>query len=104
MAPNLPKLSILFFLLSVVNPFPFVEPRALEASEDPFAKTLQHLKGVHKGQKVKGVCKLKSYLQKFGYLTNGNNSSNDNFDQNVESALKEYQAFHHLCATGYVHA
>ncbi|RDX75810.1 Metalloendoproteinase 5-MMP, partial [Mucuna pruriens] len=103
MALNPLKLSILFFLLSVVNPFPSVEPRTLEPSKDTFTKTLRNLEGVHKGQEAKGLVELKRYLEKYGYLTN-TNSSNDNFDENVESALKNYQVFHHLPATGEVDA
>ncbi|TKY50302.1 metalloendoproteinase protein [Spatholobus suberectus] len=55
MALNLLKLSISFFLLFVVKPFSFVEPKTLEAFEHPFTKTLQNLEGVHKGQKLSGV-------------------------------------------------
>ena len=101
MALNLLNLSILFVLLNIINPFPFAEPRTLEASTTPFSKTLQNLRGVHRGQNAKGVGELRGYLQKYGYLTKGS-SSNDNFDENVESALKHYQAFHHLRDTGVV--
>ncbi|KAK7381355.1 hypothetical protein VNO78_33991 [Psophocarpus tetragonolobus] len=95
------KLSIVFFLLFVVNPFPFVEPKASEASATPFGKTLQKLEGVHKGQRVKGVGELRGFLQHFGYLRKGN-SLNDSFDENVESALRHYQEFHHIPVSGEV--
>ncbi|KAG5081987.1 hypothetical protein JHK84_052025 [Glycine max] len=101
MALNLPKLPILFLLLSSMILFPFVEPQALKSPANAFAKTLQNLRGVHKGQKVKGVGTLRSYLQHFGYLANGD-SSNDNFDEIFESAIKDYQGFHHLHVTGVV--
>ncbi|KAG4914502.1 hypothetical protein JHK87_052059 [Glycine soja] len=104
MALNL-LISIPFFLLFVVNPFHFVEPRTLEVSEHPFTRTLRKLKEINKGQRVRGVGELKSYLKKFGYLTTNDNSSNNNhFDKNVEFALKEYQVFHHLRPTGRVDA
>nr|KYP39815.1 Metalloendoproteinase 1 [Cajanus cajan] len=105
MALNLPKVSILVLSLFVVNPFLLVEPRASEDSPHPFTKTLHTLEGVHKGQKMKGVAELKTYLRKFGYLKNDkNNSSNDHFDENVESALKNYQTYHNLRISGEVNA
>ncbi|KAK7381357.1 hypothetical protein VNO78_33993 [Psophocarpus tetragonolobus] len=94
-----------FLLFFVVEQFPFVEPRTLEASEHPFTRTLRNLKGIDKGQRVNGVGELKSYLKRFGYLTRNDNSANNNhFDQNVELALKRYQVFHNLRATGEVDA
>ncbi|KAL2335607.1 hypothetical protein Fmac_016820 [Flemingia macrophylla] len=106
MALNFPKLHMLFLsLLVIVNPFLFVEPIALEPTTHPFTKTLQTLEGVHKGQTVKGVAELKTYLRKFGYLKNDNNNSpNDHFDEYVESALKNYQTYHNLPITGKVDA
>ncbi|CAI0455689.1 unnamed protein product [Linum tenue] len=71
----------------------------------PFA-FLQHLKGCHKGDKLKDIPKLKSYLHKFGYLDYTNQTSPSNhstdryFDHRLENALKTYQANYHLNATG----
>ncbi|CAL1391984.1 unnamed protein product [Linum trigynum] len=64
---------------------------------------LQHLKGCHKGDKLKDIPKLKAYLHKFGYLDYTNQtspSSNDYFDDHLENALKTYQANYHLNVTG----
>ncbi|CAL1391985.1 unnamed protein product [Linum trigynum] len=74
-------------------------------SPSPFA-FLQHLKGCHRGDKLKDIPKLKSYLHKFGYLDYTNQTSPSNhstdryFDHRLEKALKTYQANYHLNATG----
>ncbi|KAI6675407.1 hypothetical protein NL676_003313 [Syzygium grande] len=66
---------------------------------------LNHLQGCHKGDRTKGVCELKHYLEKFGYL-NYNQSSDrihaddDNFDDALESAVKTYQFNYHLNVRG----
>ncbi|KAJ1390447.1 PGBD-like superfamily [Sesbania bispinosa] len=105
MALNLVKLSTSFLLLFFGNPFPIAESRITESPEHPFTKTLQNLEGVHKGQTVKGVSDLKNYLQKFGYLIIRNDqysktAFSDHFDENLESALKDFQKYHHLDTTG----
>ncbi|KAF2316189.1 hypothetical protein GH714_041530 [Hevea brasiliensis] len=63
---------------------------------------LKHLQGCHKGDKLKGIHKLKTYLEHFGYLNNKNKSqaNNDDFDDLLESALKTYQLNYHLKVTG----
>ncbi|WCJ20896.1 matrix metalloproteinase [Euphorbia peplus] len=64
---------------------------------------VKHLQGCHRGENVKGVHNLKSYLQKFGYLTYQNQSdlaNNDDFDDQLESAIKTYQLNYHLNSTG----
>ncbi|KAK2967879.1 hypothetical protein RJ640_029873, partial [Escallonia rubra] len=58
-----------------------------------------------KGQTVKGLHQFKLYLKKFGYLnydpSNKNSRADDDeFDELLESALKQYQANYHLKATG----
>ncbi|WVZ14331.1 hypothetical protein V8G54_011897 [Vigna mungo] len=102
MALNLLTFSISFFIFFVVKPFPIVESRTIEFSEHSFTKTLRNLRGIKKGQRMRGMIELKSYLNKFGYLNNY--SHTNHFDQNVEVALKEYQVFHHLRATGHMDA
>ncbi|KAK9067262.1 hypothetical protein SSX86_014588 [Deinandra increscens subsp. villosa] len=67
--------------------------------------TLKRLQGCHKGTKVQGLHNLKLYLSHFGYLNyhhtpNHVNSENDEFDQELESALISYQNFYHLNASG----
>ncbi|KAJ4719136.1 Metalloendoproteinase [Melia azedarach] len=70
---------------------------------------VEHLKGCHKGDKVKGINELKKYLEMFGYL-NYNNSKNqthaddDDFDELLESAIKTYQLNYHLKSTGVLDA
>ena len=66
---------------------------------------IKDLQGCHKGDKVKGVHKLKKYLQQFGYLSyshakNKTHAHDDDFDYLVESAIKTYQTNYHLKATG----
>ncbi|XP_065878854.1 metalloendoproteinase 3-MMP-like [Euphorbia lathyris] len=63
---------------------------------------LKHLQGCHKGDKVKQVHDLKNYLQHFGYLTYQNKSlgNDDDFDDELESAIKTYQLNYHLKTTG----
>ncbi|KAG8366851.1 hypothetical protein BUALT_Bualt16G0011000 [Buddleja alternifolia] len=62
---------------------------------------LDHLRGCHKGNKTKGINKLKYYLQEFGYLDhNQTNVNNDDFDDALEHALKTYQQNYHIKATG----
>ncbi|KAG8366878.1 hypothetical protein BUALT_Bualt16G0013800 [Buddleja alternifolia] len=62
---------------------------------------LDHLRGCHKGNKTKGINKLKYYLQEFGYLDhNQTNVNNDDFDDALEHALKTYQQNYHIKPTG----
>ncbi|XP_057992901.1 metalloendoproteinase 3-MMP-like [Hevea brasiliensis] len=63
---------------------------------------LKHLQGCHKGDKLKGIHELKTYLEHFGYLNYKNQSqaNNDDFDDLLESALKTYQLNYHLKVTG----
>ncbi|KAM5581537.1 metalloendoproteinase 3-MMP-like [Rosa sericea] len=71
------------------------------ANSSPF-EFLEHLKGCHKGDKVKGINDLKKYLQKFGYLNyeNHRHSDDDDFDELLEEAVKTYQLNFHLKSTG----
>ncbi|XP_062030664.1 metalloendoproteinase 3-MMP-like [Rosa rugosa] len=70
-------------------------------SSSPF-EFLEHLKGCHKGDKVKGINDLKKYLEKYGYLNyrNQSHSSDDDFDDLLDDAVKTYQINYHLKATG----
>ncbi|KAL8210302.1 hypothetical protein R6Q57_007034 [Mikania cordata] len=60
------------------------------------------MRGCHKGEKVKGIRELKLYLSHFGYLDylNATNPYNDRFDEELEAAIKSYQVYYHLNATG----
>ncbi|KAK1432824.1 hypothetical protein QVD17_09725 [Tagetes erecta] len=87
-----PFFCVLFFLFSLSN-----------ANYD--INTLKHLQGSHKGTNVQGIHYLKLYLARFGYLnyphdSNDVNFENNEFDQELESALKSYQEFYHLNASG----
>ncbi|KAI3726057.1 hypothetical protein L1987_65854 [Smallanthus sonchifolius] len=67
--------------------------------------TIKLLQGCHKGSKVQGIHNLKLYLARYGYLNyqhtpNHVNDENDEFDQELEAALKNYQNFYHLNASG----
>nr|XP_043637527.1 metalloendoproteinase 5-MMP-like [Erigeron canadensis] len=64
---------------------------------------IKHLQGCHKGDKVQGLHKLKLYLAKYGYLNYQNSPDHtnaDEFDEELDAALKSYQNFYHLNATG----
>ncbi|GFY83052.1 hypothetical protein Acr_02g0012920 [Actinidia rufa] len=78
------------------------EPKAEKSSPFEF---INHLQGCHKGQKVKDLHKLKTYLEHFGYLNylhsqNQTHANDDDFDDLLESAIKTYQLNYHLKVTG----
>ncbi|KAI5678385.1 hypothetical protein M9H77_09335 [Catharanthus roseus] len=96
------KLSILFsfLLLSLLHVPSMAHSRTKNQSPFDF---INHLKGCHKGEKVKGIHDLKNYLKHFGYLKyskNQNHSNDDDFDDFLESAVKKYQENYHLNVTG----
>ncbi|KAM0033639.1 putative matrilysin [Helianthus debilis subsp. tardiflorus] len=90
MASKLTFLCVLFFAFS------------LSKGND----TIKSLQGCQKGSKVQGLHNLKLYLARFGYLdyqhtpNRVNSNENDEFDEELEAALKDYQNFYHLNATG----
>lgn len=67
---------------------------------------LEPLVGTTKGNSAQLLSKLKNHLSNLGYLKNNNNISesspthNDLFDDNLEQAIKNYQAFFKLPSTG----
>ncbi|KAI3670037.1 hypothetical protein L6452_41623 [Arctium lappa] len=69
-------------------------------------ESIKQLKGCcKKGRKAQGVYQLKLYLVRFGYLNYQNtpdhaNVDNDKFDDELEDALKNYQKYYRLNATG----
>ncbi|KAK6271102.1 hypothetical protein POUND7_008200 [Theobroma cacao] len=70
-------------------------------------KIFQSLQGCRKGHTVEGLCELKQYFKKLGYLNydhasyNAYKHGNDNeFDDHLESAIKAYQVNYKLNATG----
>ncbi|XP_076897734.1 metalloendoproteinase 5-MMP-like [Bidens hawaiensis] len=93
MASKLSTFFALFFLFSLTK-----------ARYD--LDTIKRLQGCHKGTgKVQGLHDLKLYLARFGYLNyrhtpNHVNAKDDEFDDELETALKSYQNFYHLNASG----
>ncbi|KAJ9562510.1 hypothetical protein OSB04_007670 [Centaurea solstitialis] len=69
-------------------------------------ESIKQLKGCcDKGSKAQGLHHLKLYLARFGYLNyqhNPNHASTEeeNFDDELESALKSYQKYYRLDETG----
>ncbi|KAF5816693.1 putative matrilysin [Helianthus annuus] len=105
--------SCIFFLFSFVLPLfssfqysQLQENKLLDNTTNPSPfGFLKNLKGCQKGDKVKGLSGLKLYLSHFGYLnyqTNSNvtNPKEDYFDEELEAAIKSYQAYYRLNATG----
>ncbi|KAL6143351.1 PREDICTED: metalloendoproteinase 1-like [Fragaria vesca subsp. vesca] len=92
-------ITLLFALLTLLSYATASHPH--NKSSSPF-EFLDHLKGCHKGDKVKGINDLKKYLEKFGYLNykNHSHSDDDEFDDLLEEAVKTYQINYHLKSTG----
>ncbi|GMP78239.1 hypothetical protein CsSME_00034257 [Camellia sinensis var. sinensis] len=67
-----------------------------EKSSSPF-HLIKHLNGARKGDNIKGLQKVKKLLQHFGYLSY--QTTNDEFDNLLESAIKLYQLNFHLNVT-----
>lgn len=59
---------------------------------------LNQVKGCRKGDNVQGILDVKKHLEKFGYLSGY--SQNDDFDDQLEMAIKTYQINYNLEATG----
>ncbi|XP_050370687.1 metalloendoproteinase 3-MMP-like [Argentina anserina] len=99
------SLFIVTLLLLLLTLFSFLSNASakepLSKSSSPF-KFIEHLKGCHKGDRVKGINELKKYLHKFGYLNYKNHVhfDTDDFDELLEEAIKTYQLNFHLKATG----
>ncbi|XVF60404.1 hypothetical protein PTKIN_Ptkin08bG0043100 [Pterospermum kingtungense] len=96
--------TLLLVLLLLFQP-------ALAYSKDKNSSSfefLQHLQGYRKGYKVKDIHKLMMYLKKFGYLRHSNNrihaAHDDEFDEQLVSAIKTYQLNFHLNPTGILDA
>ncbi|KAK9931643.1 hypothetical protein M0R45_018914 [Rubus argutus] len=99
-------LDLLLILLSLLSyPTSSESHNHTNSSSSPF-KFLDHLKGSHKGDHIEGIHDLKLYLEKFGYISydgqdrNHTHADDDDFDDVLESAVKDYQHYYHLRATG----
>ncbi|KAJ8618755.1 hypothetical protein MRB53_014941 [Persea americana] len=107
----LPLTLFLFPLLIESRSPPSAPPHHPHHHHQPF-EFIKNLEGCHKGETVKGIHKLKQYLEHFGYLprhsTNTTNTNshknvgadNDSFDELLELAIKSYQRNYHLNVTG----
>ncbi|XP_024965257.1 metalloendoproteinase 5-MMP-like, partial [Cynara cardunculus var. scolymus] len=98
----LPSLSILFFLFFFSRTMGNIgNPTKLSSIE-----SIKQLKGCcDKGSKAQGLHQLKLYLARFGYLNyqhtpEHTNAEDDKFDDELEAALKSYQKYYRLNATG----
>ncbi|KAL8055541.1 hypothetical protein ABFS82_04G062600 [Erythranthe guttata] len=65
---------------------------------------LKALSGTHKGDKSKGLNKLKEYLKNLGYINSKipTNKYDDFFDDTLELAIKKYQEFYNIKITGFL--
>ncbi|KAJ7974495.1 metalloendoproteinase 2-MMP-like [Quillaja saponaria] len=107
---NLPHLFAANFLLFLVilqcSVVVLVQSRSLKPKYQQSTNFLENLEGIQKGQTNKGLIQLKQYLNKFGYLNTGDDSSasntnlTDEFDENLELAIKHYQQFNNLDVSG----
>ncbi|KAL7598706.1 hypothetical protein Lser_V15G23314 [Lactuca serriola] len=108
----LPFSYILFlssFMLPVLSRVhdPHLRPNGLSGNNtkpSPFG-FLKAMQGCRKGDTEKGIRDLKLYLARFGYLNYQKNPNvtdleEDHFDEELEVAIKSYQVFYHLNATG----
>ncbi|KAG6426354.1 hypothetical protein SASPL_110576 [Salvia splendens] len=62
------------------------------------------LHGCRKGVKSQGLASLKKYFQLFGYLNTSDDDFSDDFDEFLESAVKNYQLNFNLNQTGEIDA
>ncbi|KAG6382932.1 hypothetical protein SASPL_157342 [Salvia splendens] len=74
-----------------------------DKNSSPF-NFIKKLKGCHKGNNTKDILELKAYIEKFGYLSYGNNihATNDDFDDILESAIKTYQKNYNIKPSGII--
>ncbi|KAF3947447.1 hypothetical protein CMV_026416 [Castanea mollissima] len=102
MAKNLLYLSKASFLL-LIQLLAIQSGSFTNAKRIPeFPKSLKDVEESQKGQRVQGLREVKHYLNKYGYLNyeDSNNFEQDEFDEALKVAIKTYQTFFHLKATG----
>ncbi|XP_057774712.1 metalloendoproteinase 2-MMP-like [Salvia miltiorrhiza] len=99
---------IFLFSLISVDPNPvsahfFPNISSIPSSIIPNASIWDAFSGLHgcrKGVKSKGLANLKKYFQLFGYLNTSYNDFSDDFDDFLESAVRNYQLNFNLNGTG----
>ncbi|CAI9095784.1 OLC1v1031799C2 [Oldenlandia corymbosa var. corymbosa] len=100
--------SLFFLIISVVF-LPIVLPARIlpEIPKDQLAvvddvwKSFEKFVDAQKGSQVDGICELKKYFQRFGYLPNDPAKNlTDLYDEELESAVFAYQKNLGLSATG----
>ncbi|KAI3501983.1 hypothetical protein L1887_30013 [Cichorium endivia] len=102
----LPFSCILFlasFMLPVLSHLQ--DPHLLANTRSGNGGFLKAMQGCRKGDTVKGIRNLKLYLAHYGYLNYQKNPNvtdleEDHFDEELEAAVKSYQVYYHLNATG----
>lgn len=83
--------------------FPLLSRAKPQELNDAF-DFLKQIKRVSQGDKPRGLNKLKNYLQQFGYLNyelfgNQTHAKDDDFDDLLEDAIKNYQLNFHIDPT-----
>lgn len=98
-----------FLLLAAIAGFLLLPASSLSASTfffPPPPPTInpwlpfRNLSGCHRGDDNPGLAGLKHYLKHFGYLPTSSMNSTDSFDDALEIAIRSYQRFFGLNATG----
>ncbi|XVE68713.1 hypothetical protein DITRI_Ditri09bG0091300 [Diplodiscus trichospermus] len=102
MASRTSSLMLVLFVLLLMLLGIQSKPNTTETFEN-----FQSLVGCSKGHTVEGICELKQFFKKLGYLNydpasnNGDKHGEDNeFDDHLQSAIKAYQVNYHLNTTG----
>ncbi|CAH1424689.1 unnamed protein product [Lactuca virosa] len=105
------KIAAVLFLFSVfsssITAFPHffpnvssIPPSLLPNITAGAWDSFNNLSGCHLGQKVPGISKLKNYFHYFGYIGNISKNFTDDYDDALETAVKNYQLNFNLNATG----
>ncbi|KAJ8773725.1 hypothetical protein K2173_006375 [Erythroxylum novogranatense] len=84
------------FLPNISSMPPNLLPNVTKTAWDSF----HNFSGCHLGEQLDGLAKLKKYFHHFGYIPENVANFTDNFDVQLESALKTYQKNFNLNVTG----
>lgn len=104
MALNLFHLFVLTFLL--ISTISHAKGNGSQKKKPSSFDFIKNLNGCHKGNHTKDIPRLKAYLKKFGYLhyPNETHAKDDDFDGDLESAVKTYQKNYHIKPSGRIDA